>query len=283
MKNIIISNKPRFDKIIEEIKKSWKDKIHILSDFDRTLTKNFCNWKNRPSLIWAMRQWGYLWDEYSKKAFELFDYYHPIEIDPKINLEYKKTEMKNWWTKHLKLLLDSKLHNRDIEKVINSWIINFREALIDFFNLLEKNNIPIIILSANWLWWDSIKMYLWKYNLMKKNIFVISNEFLWDKNWYAIWYKKNIIHVFNKDETLIKNFPKILKKIDSRENIILLWDSIWDIWMIKWTSYKNVLKIWFLNENEDILLEDYKKIYDVIITWDWDFSFVNKILEKILK
>jgi len=48
--------------------------------------------------------------------------------------------------------------------------------------------------------------------------------------------------------------------------------------MIEWFDYDNLLKIWFLNDNIDELLEEYKKNYDVVIVWDGDFEFINEIL-----
>jgi hypothetical protein len=114
------------------------------------------------------------------------------------------------------------------------------------------------------------------------NIDIISNRFIWNEKWFAIWYKKPVIHVFNKDETVLKNFKDVYNKIKTRKNVILLWDSQWDPHMIKWFNYKNLLKIWFLNNEEEELLEEYKKIYDIIITWDWKFNFVNDILKDII-
>jgi hypothetical protein len=41
MKNIIIVNKNKYEKTLGNLKKDGVDKLHILSDFDRTLTKAF--------------------------------------------------------------------------------------------------------------------------------------------------------------------------------------------------------------------------------------------------
>ena len=278
---IVYNNKEEFLKKLEKIKNGWIENLHILSDFDRTLTKCFTKWKKRPSLIWVMRQWDYLWEEYSKKAHDLFNHYNPIEINPDIELWEKKNKMIEWWTKHLNLLIESKLNKKDIEDIINSWIIELREWNNDFFNNIKYKQTPLIIISANWLWWDSIKLFFENNNLLDKNISIISNEFLWDEKKYAKWYKETIIHTFNKSETVIKDKPDIYKKIKNRKNVILLWDSLWDPNMIDWFEYDNIISIWFLNKNEDELMKDYKKVYDIIITWDWSFKIINEILENI--
>lgn len=284
MQNIIISNQSKFDEIISNFKKWWINKIHILSDFDKTLTKAFSSsndWKVRSSLISVLRSEGYLWEEYSKKAYELYDYYHPIEIDPNMPMDEKKKEMTTWWLKHLDLLAVSKLHKKDIEKVIYSWLVEFRDWVKEFLLNLEKNNIPLVIISANWLWNDSIKMYFEKENLFTPNTYIISNSFKWDENWNVIWHDKRIIHVFNKDETVLSDFPEIHNLVENRKNVLLLWDSLWDPHMIEGFDYDNILKVWFLNENIESSTDAYKENYDVVITDDGDFGIVNEIISSI--
>ncbi len=278
MQKTIFSDENYAENTIEKIKADWLDKLHILADFDRTLTKAFSSGKLRPSLISVLRSEWYLSEEYSRRAYELFDYYNPIEINPSIPMEEKKEQMTIWWNKHLSLLVESGIHKRDIENVISSWLIDLRPWIKDFLWFLKENNTPIIIISANWLWADSIKMYFEKEWVMSDNIKIISNEFYWDEAWNAIWYDKRVIHVFNKDETVLQEFPEIHDLIKERKNVILLWDSLWDPGMIEWFEYENLLKIWFLNEKEEEHLAEYKKAYDVILTWDNDWEFIWKIL-----
>lgn len=278
MQKLIYQDTTKFEKTINNIKKDWLNNLHILADFDRTLTKAFSVWQKRPSLISVLRSEGYLSEEYSKEAYKLFDYYNPIELNPNISLEEKKKEMTNWWHKHLSLLVSSGLHKRDIEKVIESKVIELREWIKELLKFLAKNDIPLIIISANGLWTDSIKIYLEKEWFLTPNIKIISNEFVWDNEWNAIDYDKRVIHVFNKDETVLKDFQEIYNQIESRKNVILLWDSIWDVWMIEGFKYENLLKIWFLNDKEGELLEQYKNNYDIVITGDSEAKNLTNLL-----
>lgn len=136
-------------------------------------------------------------------------------------------------------------------------------------------------MSASWLWDESIIETLKFHNLYFSNVDVISNVYIWDNNWFAIDYKKPHIHLFNKNENFIKD-SFVYEKIKNKKNIILLGDSIWDSNMCDWFEYKNILKIWFLNYNIDENIEEYKKHYDLIITWDWDFEFVYDLLKKFI-
>lgn len=279
MQNIIYQDITNFEEILSKIKNDWLDNLHILADFDKTLTKAFSSWKKRPSLISVLRSEWYLSEEYSRKAYELYDYYNPIEIDPKIDLETKKQEMTIWWNKHLELLVESGLHKKDIQSIIDSRLIELREWVKDFLKFLSENNIPIVIISANWLWTDSIEIYLEKEWFLTPNIKIISNEFIWDTEGNAVSYDKRVIHVFNKDETVLHEFPEIYSQIENRKNVILLWDSLGDVGMIEGFKYNNLLKIGFLNDKEDELLKVYKKNYDVVLTWDND----AKILIDLFK
>lgn len=280
--NIIISNQKNLDLFSLSLKNKWLESLHIVSDFDKTLTKAFSKWKKRPSIISILRSENYLWEEYSKKAYELFDYYNPIEINPEIELEEKIKQMTFWRRKHLWLLVESKLNIKDLQKVSTSWILEFRDFVKEFLLKLNKKDIPFIILSANWLGLDSIKLYLEFENVLFENIKIVSNEFLWDKKWFAKSYNKKVIHSFNKWEEVLSDYPEIEEKIKDKKNIILIWDSLWDINMVDSSDYENLLKIWFYNEETNENLEVYKNIYDVVITWDWDFWFLNKYLDNFL-
>ena len=71
------------------------------------------------------------------------------------------------------------------------------------------------------------------------------------------------------------------KKIENRKNIILFWDNLSDTSMIKNLQYKNIIKIWFLNENIKNNIDSFKKIYDIIILNDWSAKFLNKFFVQL--
>lgn len=277
MKNIYYKDRQKFENTIKNIQQDWKNKLHILADFDRTLTKHFVDWEKRPSLISVLRREKYLWDEYTKKAYELFDYYNAIEIDITYPIVEKKKQMFIWWSKHLQLIVDSKLHKSIIDKVANSWIMVLRDWMKELFKKLNNSEIPVVIISANWLGLDSIKTYLNYEKCLYKNIHIVWNSFSFWEDGYVTGYKSEIVHVFNKDETALEQFPEIHEKIENRKNVILLWDSMWDVGMIEWFEYNNLIKIGFLNDNIEESLEKYLELYDVVLTWDTDVSFLETL------
>lgn len=281
--NIIFSNKEECLEKLKVIKKNGIEKFHFLADFDCTMTKSFVNWKKIASMVDVLRwEEKALWEECFIENKKLFSYYYPIEHDKNILLKEKKEKMIEWWTKSFNLFIKYWLSLECLINFSKTEKIQLRDFLPDILKITNKNNIPFVILSASAFWKKSINYYLKHRWLLFDNIDIISNDFIWDDNWYAIDYKRPIIHSFNKNETSLLKFPKVFNKIKNRKNIILLWDSLWDHHMADWFDYENILKIWFLNQKEEENLEEYKKRYDIIITWDWDFNYLFNYLNDFL-
>lgn len=263
-----------FNEKLKTIKKDL-NKLHVISDFDRTLTKNN---EKIISLISLLREKNYINKEYSKKAKELAGKYRAIEIDPDIDIETKKQKMEEWWLKHYELLKEHKLNKKHIDKILEDNDLSLKKGVKTFLKWLNQNNIPLIIISSNGLGYEIIKKFLEKENSFYENIHIISNKIIWDKDGYIKDVEKPVIHSFNKDEQTLKNIPVVWNKIKDRKNIILLGDNEADSKMANNTDYEAIIKICLLGEQTKNLLEEYKKLYDLIYISNNDFTEINKIL-----
>ena len=280
--NSIVINQEGLEGLKKSIKEAGSRDLHILADFDRTMTKAFVNGESTPSLISILRDGNYLTPDYAERAQALYRKYHPMEIDPDIPLTDKKKAMEEWWLTHFDLLIESKLNKKDLQKIIDSGKVEFREGALDFLDFLRENGIPLVIMSSSGLGGDVIKMYLTKEGVMSGNIHIISNSYEWDAEGFATSIKKPIIHAMNKDETMIKDFPAIFEIIENRKNVILLGDSLGDVGMIEGFEYNALIKIGFLNEAVESNLEAYKKNYDVLLLNDSPMDYVNTLLKDIM-
>jgi len=177
IENIVISNPEELEKLKKSISEAGVEKLHVLSDFDRTLTTAFVNGKSIPSLISILRDGNYLTPDYAEKANALYAKYHPIEIDPKIPLEEKKRAMEEWWTTHFDLLIKSGLNKKDLEKVVESEKVRFRDGFEEFADFLWRHKIPLVIMSSSGLGGDAISMYLEGTGKLYDNVYIISNSF----------------------------------------------------------------------------------------------------------
>jgi len=278
MNNIVISK--NIEKQKENFRKARIENMHVLADFDQTLTQAFVGGKIVPSMISLLRDGNYLADDYASKAKALYVKYHAVEIDPNIPIEEKKTVMEEWWMTHFDLLIKSGLNKEDIRSIVDSGKLKLREGAKEFFNICLKHDIPVVILSSSGLGGDPIRIFLEKEGTFHKNTYIISNTFIWDEEGNAIDLKKPILHGMNKDEIFVRDFP-IFDIIKQRKNVLLLGNSFNDVGMITGFDCKNLIKIGFLNEKIEENLEEFKKIYDVIILNDGSMEYINKFLKEI--
>lgn len=279
---MLFTNSEKLKSLVKEFQKKGAKGLHILSDFERTLTYAFVNKERVPSLISVLRSDGkYLGDDYAQKAQALYEKYHLIELDSKIPIEEKKKAMEEWWDTHFDLLIKSGLNKKHLEGAVESGKMKLREGAKDFFDILHRYEVPLIIMSASGLGGDVISMFLEREGKLFSNISIISNSFLWDEGGNAVGVKRPIIHSLNKDETIVRDFPSIYEKVKDRKNVILLGDNSEDIGMIAGFDCDWLIKIGFLNEMVKENLKDYKKVYDVLILNDSSMNYVNTLLKEI--
>ena len=68
-----------------------------------------------------------------------------------------------------------------------------------------------------------------------------------------------------------------------RKNVILLGDSIGDLKMGEGVKHQSQLTIGFLNHDIENLKELYMNSFDIVITNDESFEFVNMLLNQLIK
>ncbi len=281
MSNILIPNQQAFDQKLQNIIAWWPDKFHVIADFDRTLTKAFAEGKPTVSLITRLQN-GFYPPEYAERSNALFHTYHPIEIDPNISLDEKNKAMHKRRDKQFNLMLEYGLTRDIIRQAMHSEDGTLRGGSDEFFDILHQHHIPLIILSASGLGYESVYYCLEHEKKLYDNIDIISNAFIRDEKGKAIGVREPIIHSFNKHETIIKDFP-VYKEIKDRKNILLLGDSLGDAKMADGFDYEHILKIWFLNNDTPEHREKYSETFDLIILDDGPMDEVNEILKRILQ
>ena len=277
---IIIPRQEEFDSKKKKLVHEGVSHLYLVSDFDGTLNKLYVQGRKVPSIISILRDENYLSKEYSLKAHELYKRYSVIERDSHTSEDVKKEKMLEWWTLHFDLLIRSGLHKKDLEQVITSEKIQLREGVLDFLDYVRNRAVPLVIMSSSALGGDTIRSYLTQKKKIYSTIEVISNTIEWDKKGNAVGIKQPIIHSLNKDEAILKDHP-IIRRIWSRKNVLLLGNNVGDVHMIKSFPYETVIKIGFLNDTIEENLHAFRKHYDVVITHDGSFNFLNTLVQEI--
>jgi len=276
----VVANPERLKEKKEIFKTEGLEKIHILSDFDRTLTYGSVDGLKTPSIISMLRDGKHLSEEYARKARALYDQYHPIEMDVNISAEAKKKRLRQWWNAHNKLLVEEGLSKADLEDIVERGHVKFREGVEEFLDFLNKRDVPLVIMSASGCG-DAVEMFFKKIGKDYPNIHYVTNQFEWDKNGRAVAAKEPVIHSLNKDETVLSDLPEIYKQVKKRKNVILLGDGLNDLDMVKGFEYDNLLSIGFQNDKNDKAGIEYENRFDVVLKGDGDFGYIHELIKDL--
>ena len=261
------------ERVCEKINKLVKDrdnKLHVITDFDRTLTIGD---KKANSSWGAVRNEKSLGRDYLRKTSELFDKYYPIETSSSIPLKEKAKHMEDWWQKHGKLLIEKGLSIESVKRAAKN--IKLRKGALEAIRLLNKRNVPLLIFSAGI--GNIIKEFLDINNLNTPNVHMVANFFEFGKDGKASNYTDAVIHTFNKNEGVVKS-KDYHAQVEQRKNVILLGDTVADTTMSDGINHEVVLKIGFLNGKNK--LEEFKEAYDIVIEDD-SMEYVECIINKI--
>ena len=111
-KEIIISNPSDFENKKKKIIREGAKNLHIVTDFDKTLTKAFDGKNHIHTIIAQIREGNYLNPEYTKQAYELHAKYYPSEISPTIPLAEKMPLMEKWWNTHIGIIASNGMNKK---------------------------------------------------------------------------------------------------------------------------------------------------------------------------
>jgi cytosolic 5'-nucleotidase 3 len=276
MNQLYIPNPETFKAKIQQIKEAGISKLHIVSDFDRTLTGQ-AGGGQAPTTSWSIFK-KELGERYAKARQDLYNTYYPIERDNTLDAVYRSEQMSVWWRKHLDLLVENNVDLDMIKRVLEDEKLKLRGAVDVLFNFTSQHKIPFLIFSAGI--GDAIRIYLEMKNLMTDNVHILSNFFQFDAGGKANGFQKEVVHTFNKTELLVKAKPYV-DQIVHRPNCILLGDSLHDATMTDGMPHSTVLKIGFLN-GEEKEREEFATVYDALLEEDTNISSINDLLLELI-
>lgn len=277
---VFIKNPELFEQKKNIFKREGLNKIHVLVDFDRTLTYGSVDGVKTPSIISMLRDGKHLSEEYARQAHVFYDKYHVFENDSKLSLEERKKIMSEWWHIHNKLLIESGLSKEDLQDIVDHGHVRFREGIEDFLDFINGKNIPMVIMSASGCG-DAIEMFFEKIGKNYPNIHYITNQFNWNENGKAVSTKEPVIHSLNKSEIVLSDAPEIYDVVKDRKNVILLGDSLGDLEMVNGFEYDNLMSVGFQNDNKDKAGIEYENSFDVVLKGDGDFECMDKLMRDL--
>ncbi|KAK3035280.1 hypothetical protein RJ639_034803, partial [Escallonia herrerae] len=227
----------------------------VIADFDATLTKYWIDGRRGQSSHGLLQQGN---PEYDMKRQKLFEYYHPLEFNPRIPLGEKTKLMEEWWGKTHALLIEGGLTYDTIKNSVASSFIAFRDGVVELFEFLEERNVPVLIFSAGLA--DIIEEVLrQKLHRSFKNVKIVSNRMVFDQNGHLVSFKGKTIHSLNKNEHALDMAAPVhdhLGEVDlpidecalvkKRTNVLLLGDHLGDLGMSDGLIYETRISVGFL-------------------------------------
>ncbi|KAI7980194.1 Cytosolic 5'-nucleotidase 3 [Camellia lanceoleosa] len=258
-------------------------KLQVIADFDATLTKYWIDGRRGQSSHGLLQQGNPVYDV---KRRELYEYYHPLEFNPTIPLDKKAKLMEEWWGKTHALLIEGGLTFDAIKNSVANATIAFREGVVELFEFLEENDVPVLIFSAGLA--DIIEEVLrQKLHKSFKNVKVVSNRMVFDQSGQLVSFKGKTIHVLNKNEHALDMAAPVhdhlgdpdepiddTASVKKRTNVLLLGDHIGDLGMSDGLNYETRISVGFLNDNVMNSLDSYREAFDVLYLNDapmWEF------------
>lgn len=265
---------PKIEEKIKKILADGPNQLHVLADFDRTITLP------SSSTSWATFTASKLLPEvYAKKRNELFDFYHPFEIDPKLDLPTKRLKMAEWWRKHLELIMEYKptlAHFQEISRDKN--FFSLRPGTDHVLRLLSEMEIPVIIVSAGI--GNFIQLFLEANGLLFSNIHIVSNIFTFDADGIVngISDPENLVHVANKNERALPD--NLQNLLHNRNNALILGDTLEDLQMADLTEKELLLSVGFLERNPEEYRQIFREKFDLVLEDQQPMDEVLKIIRQ---
>lgn len=259
-------------------------KLQVIADFDATLTKYRIHGQRGQSSHGILQQGN---PEYDLKRQKLYDYYHPLEIDPTIPLDEKAKLMEEC------LLIEGGLNYDAIRSSVANSKIALRNGVIELFELFEKSNVPVLIFSAGLA--DIIEEVLrQKLHRSFDNVKIVSNQMVFDQSGNLVSFKGKTIHVLNKNEHAINMAGTVhgqpgdsngmtndASSVKLRTNVLLLGDHIGDLGMSDGLNYNTRISVGFLNDNIESSRDTYRKSFDVVYMNDASMWGVVKLASQL--
>lgn len=282
-----ISKNQNFQNKLELLKKCDKSSLYIIADFDDTFTKKQLYGKRSKTSYRVITTSKFIPKEVADKSQKLSEKYRSYETDLTIDFEIRDKYVKEWYEAELNQMakagLDKSFFQKVVEESIEDGYILFRNGMTTFFELIEKYNIPLIIISAGIkeIIEEEFKALLgeekYKNLIEKKLLFIIANYFKYNDKKVIEDFSKPVIYSFNKCNFINNEMMGNKKEI----NVVFFGDHLNDIDALDKLDYSTVLGIGFGNNPVEKISKEYDEKYDAVIQEDGDFWFINNILVEL--
>ncbi|XP_077407951.1 7-methylguanosine phosphate-specific 5'-nucleotidase-like [Vanacampus margaritifer] len=282
--SVLIKRRDRVEETLEAMRQDGTAGLHVISDFDMTLTRFAHNGKRVPTSHNILDNRLLVDEECGKKMRELLNTYYPIEIDASRTVEEKLPFMVEWWTKVHNLLVEQKIRKDLLAAAVRestSVTSMLRDGCKAFFDQLAHRDVPLLIFSGGV--GDVLEEVIRQHGVFHPNIHVIANYMDFDHSGILRAFKGDLIHTFNKRVRALSHAARF-PELQARRSVLLLGDSLGDLNMAAGVPEpRRLLTVGFLNDQVDARRESYVNSFDIVVLAQDDTMDVpNAVLRFVM-
>ncbi|MDR0850006.1 MAG: HAD-IB family phosphatase [Christensenellaceae bacterium] len=256
------------DKVKEKLAKIKGGNFYVLSDYDQTITNGMSSWELPPHLKSSAPKFKKECEEVGTKFLGWLREYN------KTNDPILRDKIVSWWYEEMGLFVKYKVSLSEMkETILNDGLVSVRSGTREFFEKLNKSNIPVVILSAGFV--EVIETTLLRENCNFNNIEVFANRLEVDGDNRLLGVRGEMIHWLNKSENNL--MAPTLEKIKNIPNVFLFGDQKSDIDMLPEHKRDGAIKIGFKSSRVIMPTETYLQYFD--IACDDSSSFIELMNE----
>ena len=246
------------------------DSLHLVSDFDLTLTagkqpgQNLGTWDVMDELMPA---------EGVQRHMEIYQSFRPIELRGQLTSEIASEK----WAETLDLITSYRMSIDDVEGAFLS-VATLRDGAKELFDACQEGRVPTVILSSGIR--NVIQLMAEHYKLRPD--YILSNDLNVDEKTRRVvgWYRDTLIHMLNKNE---RGHNELSALRATRPNVILIGDVPDDTKMV---LGDNVIRVRVLDprKNEIHIPEEALEVsfhagYDLVV--EHSLYAVSRIIKWI--
>ncbi|MCE9541782.1 haloacid dehalogenase-like hydrolase [Candidatus Kaiserbacteria bacterium] len=266
-----------FSKKIEALRSDGVSRLHVVTDFDQTLTTEA---SSNPEI--RNSSWGVLESPALQAASFIEAYkknyatYSPVIWDDSIPYVERDKLLHEWYENVREVMREHGITHESLMRAARSDILLPRPGLGDFFSTARRGAIPVVVFSAGL--GDVIEEYLRYRNITMQGVSVIANFHEYDEHGLPQAFRSGIIHSLNKNEA--HGAYDVHEMASARPNVLLMGDFEHDIHMADGETHDTVLSVGFLNGRSN-LLRRFQEVFDAVILDDVGLDFPTSILAEL--
>lgn len=276
---MLIRNRDYVNEKIRKIVEGGFIKLQVISDYDKTITKQHINGKNQLNAYEVLRRCPSVPKSVVTYLIEITNKYSMLDKDPSLSSEERIRYMSEWWNKTIEAYKGLNITQEEIDKICLEIGPSLRDKAKEFFEILTKKEVPVLLISAGL--GEVLESLLRNSGIVGSNIEVLANYLKRDNEGKIIGYKSDPIHTVNKNHFDLRK-TQHYNKITDRTNLFILGDHLGDADMgAQLDHVDNVLKIGFFYGEAEAVLPNWLNAFDIILKDDQTMNIPKAILELL--